>query len=130
MKNYREKEIHDRMMTGKRRRYTNEERKNYMNEEARKRDKYEANNMGNYTKIFVLNEEQMLDYHKYYEYAFELHNQSKANSLVSITPSSSVTQYPYYRHYFDDLQPKKLDTTSTSFSKAKKPPNTHTHINK
>lgn len=90
-----------------------------MNEQARQRNMYEEENMGNYTKIFVLSEQQMLDYRSYYEYAFELHNQNQTSSLVSITPSSSVTQYPYYRHYFDGSV--KPDTTSSSFSRAKQP---------
>lgn len=80
---------------------------------------YEEENLGGFTKIFVLSEQQMLDYRHYYEYAFELHNQNKTNSLVSIIPSSSVTQYPYFRHYFDGSA--KHDLTSTSFSKAKQP---------
>ena len=69
-----------------------------------------------------MNEEQILDYRKYYEFAYEIFNQNNTtSSLSNITPYSSVTQYPYYRHYFDDFSTNKQDMTSTSFSKAKKP---------
>ena len=62
MKGRRDKEIQERMVSGKRKKYSNEERKNHMNEEAKKRNAYEQEHLGGFTKIFVLNEEQMNEY--------------------------------------------------------------------
>jgi tubulin polyglutamylase TTLL6/13 len=59
VKGKRDKEVQERMLTGKRKKYSNEERKIYMIEEAKKRDDYERDNLGGFTKIFLLSEEQM-----------------------------------------------------------------------
>lgn len=44
----RDKEIQERMMSGKRKKYTIEERKILMREEAERRNEYEKNNMGRF----------------------------------------------------------------------------------
>jgi tubulin polyglutamylase TTLL6/13 len=56
MKARRDKEIQDRMMSGKRKKYTPEERQALIIEEARRRDEYEKQHMGRFTKIFILGE--------------------------------------------------------------------------
>lgn len=56
MKTRRDKEIQERMVTGKRKKYSNQERKAYMIEQAKRRDQYEAQNLGAFTKIFMLSE--------------------------------------------------------------------------
>jgi hypothetical protein len=50
----RDKEIQERMMSGKRKKYGAEERVGLGMEEARRRDEHERSNMGRYTKIFML----------------------------------------------------------------------------
>lgn len=69
-----------------------------MIEQARKRDQYQMENIGGFTKIFMLSQEQMNQYKKYYDYAFEL--QGMQTSLSSINNFSSINQFPYYKHYF------------------------------
>jgi len=65
----------------------------------------------------------MEEYKKYYECAFEIYNNNNTGSLSSITPYSPPTQYPFYKHYFDEFNVvKKAEMTSSSFSKAKKTP--------
>ena len=58
------------MVSGKRKKYSNEERKVFMAEEAQKRNDYEEKNLGQFKKIFLTSETQMKDYIKYYDYAF------------------------------------------------------------
>ena len=58
------------MVTGKRKKYSNEERRNIMNEYARKRNMFEKDHLGAFTKIFLLNEDQMNDYRKYYDFSY------------------------------------------------------------
>jgi|688.fasta_scaffold184783_3 hypothetical protein len=60
-------------MSGKRKKYTPEERQALIIEEARKRDEYEKNHLGRYTKIFIINEDQFKSYKKYYDYSTELY---------------------------------------------------------
>lgn len=117
MKTKRDKEIQDRMVSGKRRKYTNEERKLHMNEEAKKRDAYEADHIGGYTKIFLISEDQLLENKKFYDYAYELYNSVGANSMSTYAPTS---QYPLYKHYYDEGHHAKTQGSSSSFSKTKK----------
>ena len=65
--------MQERMVTGKRKKYTPEERIILSLEETKKRNQYEAKNMGHYTKIFITDEEQFKTYKKYYDFAMELH---------------------------------------------------------
>lgn len=58
MKIRRDKETQERMVSGKRRKYTPEERIALSLEESKRRDEHEASHMGRFTKIFMLNEEQ------------------------------------------------------------------------
>ena len=74
MKIKRDKEIQQRMMSGKRKKYTPEERKAMVIEEARKRDEHQKDNLGRYTKIFILNENQLAQYKKYYDYSMQMFN--------------------------------------------------------
>ena len=97
MKQKRDKEIQERMITGKRKKYSTEERKSMMVEEAKKRNIFEDNHMGAYKKIFLLHQEQMNQYQKYYEYAFEIYQQNSNNHFQNFTP---VLQFPFYKHYF------------------------------
>lgn len=62
----RDKEIQERMMSGKRKKYTLEERRILMREEAERRNEYEKNNLGRFKKIFILNQDQFLEYKKFY----------------------------------------------------------------
>ena len=62
----RDKEIQERMMSGKRKKYTLEERRILMKEEAERRNEYEKNNLGRFNKIFILNQDQFLEYKKFY----------------------------------------------------------------
>jgi hypothetical protein len=111
VKGKRDKEIQERMLTGKRKKFTNEERKIYMIEEAKKRDEYEKENMGGFTKIFLLSEEQMNEYRKFYDYAVELFNST--NQLSSITTfTTPLNPFPLYKHYFDDMNTTKTHTSS------------------
>lgn len=73
MKMKRDREIQERMISGKRKKYTAEERRVNCIEEARKRDEHEAKNMGRFTKIFLLSEQQMQEHKKYYDFSMELH---------------------------------------------------------
>lgn len=119
MKTKRDKEIQERMVSGKRKKYTNEERRTYMNEEARKRDAYEADHLGGFTKIFVISEEQMAENKKFYDYSFELFN-SAGNTNTGNT-YAPTNQYPLYKHYYDDSGPMtKTQASSSSFSRNKK----------
>ena len=62
----RDKEIQERMMSGKRKKYTLEERRILMREEAERRNEYEKNNLGRFKKIFILNQDQFLEYKRFY----------------------------------------------------------------
>jgi hypothetical protein len=62
----RDKEIQERMMSGKRKKYTLEERRILMKEEAERRNEYEKNNLGRFKKIFILNQDQFLEYKRFY----------------------------------------------------------------
>ena len=84
------------MVSGKRKKFSNEERKIYMAEEAQKRNYCEEENLGKFKKIFLHSEDQMKEYIKYYDYAFEIFNGGQ-KSLTNVTP---VTQYPFYKYYF------------------------------
>lgn len=56
--------------------------------------------MGRFEKIFVLGEEQMKQYTKFYDFAFELYNQNCQMSPISMY-SVPTNTFPYYKHYFD-----------------------------
>ena len=90
-----------------------------MNEQARKRDAFEVDHMGGYTKIFLLSEDQMAENKKFYDFAYELYNSVGINSMSSYAPTN---QYPLYKHYFDESHHTKTQASSSSFSKTKKIP--------
>ena len=47
----------------------------------------------------MLSEEQMNEYKKFYDYAYEIFNsQSQISSLTNFSVLNN--QYPYYKHYF------------------------------
>ena len=75
--------------------------------------------MGGFTKIFLLSEEQMGEYRKFYDFSYEMHNSVGNNSISSYVPAS---QYPMYKHYYDDAPSAKTQPSSSSFSKTKKYP--------
>lgn len=104
------------MVTGKRKKYSNQERKAYMIEQARKRDEYQSKNLGGFTKIFMLSEEQMNDHKKFYDYAYQLFNSTSQISSTS-TFGTISNPYYYYKHYFDDTTTAKNQTSSGSFYK-------------
>ena len=90
-------------MSGKRKKYTPEERQHLAAEEARKRNQYESHNLGRYTKIFILCQEQFNDYKKFYDYALELFNTSQkvqANGSVMFNKQVSK-EIPSYNNYFE-----------------------------
>lgn len=62
----RQAEIKERMITGKRIKYTQDERQYLMQKYAKIRDDHEKDNMGGFTKIFCKSQQQMLKYGKYY----------------------------------------------------------------
>ena len=41
-----------------------------MNEEAKKRNAYEQEHLGGFTKIFILSEDQMAQFRKFYDFSF------------------------------------------------------------
>ena len=90
-----------------------------MEEYSRKRDTFEKNNLGNFRKIFLLCEEQMNDFQKYYDYSFELHNGSFSKNFSTVTP---VTQFPFYKHYFSNKPVKKNILPPGSFVKSQRNP--------
>ena len=87
------------LITGKREKYTNEERIANAVEEARRRDEHEKKNTGNYTKIFLLGEEQLKEYRKYYDYATELYNAAPRTDNAMGRGSKEA---PAYLNYFRD----------------------------
>ena len=113
MKLRRDKEIQQRMVTGKRKKYSNQERKAYMIEQARKRDQYESENLGGFTKIFMVSEDQMNQHKKFYDYAYEIYNSQ--SQLSSMTNFSTVNQYMYYKHYFEDSNIKNQSSLGTFY---------------
>ena len=86
MKIKRDKEIQDRMMSGKRKKYTPEEKQALIIEQARKRDQYEKDHLGRFTKIFMLNEDQLADYKKYYDFSMEIYNSSPKENASMVFP--------------------------------------------
>lgn len=58
IKQNRDEEIHARMLSGKRKKYTLEEKQSFIRLYAQERNLYEASHLGNYTKIFVNTSEQ------------------------------------------------------------------------
>lgn len=98
MKTRRDKEIQDRMMSGKRKKYTPEERQALIIEEARRRDEYEKQHLGRFTKIFILNEDQLADYKKYYDFSMEIYNSTPKpeNASVVVSRGKELAAYNYY----------------------------------
>ena len=76
--------------------------------------------MGGFTKIFLISADQLGEYRKFYDFSYELYNSVGNNSISSYV---SVSQYPMYKHYYDDDAPcAKTQPSSSSFSKTKKYP--------
>lgn len=96
MKLKRDKEIQDRMMSGKRKKYSPEERQALLIEEARKRDEYEKAHLGRFAKIFILNEDQLADYRKYYDFSMELFNSSPKDNASMVVPKGREAPYNFY----------------------------------
>lgn len=102
MKIKRDKEIQERMMSGKRKKYTPEERAANVIEENKKRNQHQANNLGRFTKIFILNEDQLNQHKKYYDFAMELYNTSPKQENGSIIISKPpLRDFVPYNHYFE-----------------------------
>ena len=87
MKTRRDKEIQDRMMSGKRKKYTPQERQALTVEQARRRDQYEKQHLGRFTKIFILNEDQLSDYKRFYDFSMELYNSTPKPENASVVVS-------------------------------------------
>lgn len=107
MKLRRDKEIQDRMMSGKRKKYSPEERQALLIEEARRRDEYEKAHLGRFTKIFILGEDQLAEYRKYYDFAMELfHAAPKDNASVVVGRGKEAPYHFYFeprRHNKENL---------------------------
>ncbi len=56
--------------------------------------------MGRFTKIFILGEEQLSDYKKYYDFSMELYNSSPKpeNASVVVSRGRELAPYNYYYH--------------------------------
>ena len=107
----RDKEIQERMMSGKRKKYTIEERRILMKEEAEKRNEYEKNNMGAFKKIFILNQEQFLDYKRFYEFSMEVYNNLGTSEEYPAWPKPTNTPIVFHNNYFEESS----TTTSQTF---------------
>jgi hypothetical protein len=60
----------------------------------------------------------MNEHKKFYDYAFELFNsQSQINSMTTFSTLNS--QFPFYKHYYED-NPSKNQTSSGTFYKNKR----------
>ena len=53
--------------------------------------------MGRFKKIFLLHQEQMNQYEKFYDYAVEIYQQNSINQFQNFSP---LIQFPFYKHYF------------------------------
>jgi tubulin polyglutamylase TTLL6/13 len=98
----RDKEIQERMVTGKRKKYTPEERLIIMREEAKRRNDYERKNMGGFEKIFLLNEEQFLQYKKFYDFSMEVYSNIGKNEFYPSYQRPVSNPVAIYNHYFDE----------------------------
>lgn len=106
MKLRRDKEIQDRMMSGKRKKYSPEERQALLIEEARRRDEHEKAHLGRFTKIFILGEEQLADYRKYYDFAMELFNSAPRDNASLVVPRGREAPYNFY---FEPRRPQRQE---------------------
>lgn len=97
----RDREIQERMMSGKRKKYTMEERKILMKEQAERRNEYQKNNMGSFTKIFILSQEQFLNYKKYYDFAMEVYENLGKNESFPAYQKPNINPLIFYNNYFD-----------------------------
>lgn len=53
--------------------------------------------MGRFTKIFMLNEDQLADYKKFYDFSMELYNSSpKENASMLIPKGRESAPYNFY----------------------------------
>lgn len=102
MKGKRDKEIQQRMMSGKRKKYTPEERIALSIEQSKKRDEHQKDNLGRYTKIFMLNEAQFNEYKKFYDFSMEIYNTTaKLQNNPSMMFRNSNKEVPAYNNYFE-----------------------------
>ena len=108
MKAKRDKEIQERMMTGKRKKYTPEEKIAQSIEESKKRDEHQRDNLGRYAKIFMLNETQFNQYKKFYDFSMEIYNSSdKLQNNPSMMFRNSNKEVAPYNNYFEPKTKQK-----------------------
>ncbi len=69
----------------------------------------------------MLSEQQMNEYKKFYDFAFELFNSPSQISSMTTFTTNFTTQFPFYKHYYDDSASNlKNQTSSGTFYKNKR----------
>ena len=68
----RDRDVQERLITGKRKKYTEEEKEWLMNQAVVERDEMESGRLGGFEKIYPLSEEQVGRYERYFKAAYEV----------------------------------------------------------